>query len=197
MYEFPPVSFPYGTTHKVLEATEMSVERICFDFAQKWIPDVLESAGYHYPVAVAITSWPKIFSANRHNLEQNVPNLNYGRLDELLKSMGSMRNIFVHRVQITAAVLSQFVADAVELGDIMDGNERTDSLRTMQKTLAEKVEAIDAHRSLLLAGARVEFEKIHREREERNRKRKELDKRLQELDKEEIEIQKGAVEKYS
>lgn len=168
--DLPPACLPYGTQHKILSKAQEFLEKACFDFATKSLPDVLVSHGYKCPEAVELVVWPKIFAANSGTLAYEFPNLSRERLDPLFASTRNLRNIAVHRLVIPATEVSQLVADAISLVEILHGRARADSLRVLNEKIIAEMGTIETKRSELKAGFYVKLEEIRKEREELDRK---------------------------
>ena len=52
-----PIFLSFGTQHWVLTTLQALLEASCFDFAQKWLPDLITSKGWDCPEAAELHLW--------------------------------------------------------------------------------------------------------------------------------------------
>jgi hypothetical protein len=151
------------------------LEEACFAFAQRWLPSVLEKAGFDCPAAVELTKWAKILSSHRDKLGTTVaPSFKGPSFPGLLASMRKLRNIAVHRVPATAMVVGELVASAAELTEMLQDGARAALMRGIDQDIKVNIRVVHAARGILR-------DKVDRELEELSRAREELDRREKQI----------------
>jgi hypothetical protein len=91
----PDLGLPYEVQHYILEMMQRILEEACYDFASKWIPNILNKNNWTCSEAVELSTW-------RNNLPPTlppnaiVPVKNYS-LEDALADAVRIRNSAVHR----------------------------------------------------------------------------------------------------
>lgn len=132
---------------------------------------MLENAGFDCPAAVELTKWAKILSSHRDRLGTTVaPSLKGPSFPGLLASMRKLRNVAVHRIPAATVVVSELVASAAELTEMLQDGPRAALMREIDQEIKANIRVVQAARGFL-------GDKVARELEEINRAREELDQR--------------------
>jgi histone H3/H4 len=86
-----------------------TLEKACYDFAQKFLEDVLKKKGWYHPESIELNWWPEILlkrqnKMNLHHLDKkNIPIAN------LLGAIAQLRHIAVHRVHLSAKAIAELI----------------------------------------------------------------------------------------
>jgi hypothetical protein len=122
------------------------LETMCFAFAQRVLPQALESRGWDCPEMVQLHLWMKdpIF---QHYVEKNVPDME--RRHQMTSFVIEIRRCAVDRKQIDTTVLEALISSALELAKVLEEERSVNDLEQLRDSvtqsthrLAEETQAI-------------------------------------------------------
>jgi len=170
---FEEQRLPYSAQHTVLVTAQRLLEEACFEFAQRYMPSVLQSAGYDCPAAVELTQWATILTKHRFKLgKAATSSLKTPLFPALVLSMRTLRNTAVHRIPASTAVVCQLVSSAADLAEVLQESARASLMREICGKVDATFKEADAVRQALTASAHRELEEIRQAREELNKREK-------------------------
>ncbi|KAF9881660.1 hypothetical protein CkaCkLH20_00806 [Colletotrichum karsti] len=114
----PPVRIPYPAQHDLLLKVQDILERACFDYARRELPDLLKSRGWTSYQCAEFTRWTRILPHHLGNKQVPAP---YENIFSFFASVREMRNTVVHRHHRYATKTMRYLEDsktlALMLGD--------------------------------------------------------------------------------
>ena len=125
---------PYRAQHLIFTATQHLLEECCFDFAMKWLPDVLKEHMWDCPEAVELNRWIRVLLKHSGSLPQHAFENDSGlSLRTVLSSVIMLRHSAVHRLQISTARIAQMVRSAAKVANVLGDRHRAMQLTVLQQ----------------------------------------------------------------
>ena len=169
-----PACLPYTTQHKILTNTQTILEKICYTFGNKWLPEVLKERRWTCPEAIELNKFTPELLRARSRTPKKAFNGDRGNLDlALLHAINNIRHAAVHRQHLSAAAVKKLVTSAVRLARKFKDEEWLEKLEQIHSWLKIAVRDLDRNKRLLETV-------LDREMEEINEERAALDRREQE-----------------
>ena len=180
--EYPPEAFPslypsylpYKTQHLILNTAQRILEEGCFEFAEKWLPSVLESRGWDCAEAGELTKWTRTLASRAEGLPPQALKLSGPSLNEVLFATNRLRHSAVHRLPTTARGVDQLVQSAINMAEALQDTVRAAQLEDLHCEIESKIKAMEFSKNVLEDNLSNELREICRQREELDRKEKEL-----------------------
>ncbi|GJC79767.1 hypothetical protein ColLi_02605 [Colletotrichum liriopes] len=169
-----PSYFPYSTQHAILTNAQKVLEECCFDFANRWIPEVVQQKGWDCASAVELTKWAKTFDKQvtkslSHAIATTSPSIT-----EALYPTHELRHTAVHRLLTPARRISQMLRAALKLAEALQDFTRAAQLEDLVSEVDVKIKTMELTKNALENRAFTQLEEIRRQREELDRQEKGL-----------------------
>ena len=133
-----PREIPYQTQHRILTQVQIWLEGACFDFAERWLPELLRDNAWEVPEEVELTQWTKIFRKNASKLPTAATEESSGKhLKSALCATHKLRHAAVHRLRISTAEIKSMMADAVVLAKILKDQRRANSIARLLEAVTK------------------------------------------------------------
>ncbi|KUJ16104.1 uncharacterized protein LY89DRAFT_618900 [Mollisia scopiformis] len=155
----PDLGFPYQVQHYILALVQRILEEGCYDFAARWLPQVLNEKGWDCPEAVELSIW-KSFLPNALPPNAIKPLSNY-TLEAALADAVRTRNRAVHRHLCDNNEIRQMTLQAQDLMSMFSDTTRQNKFHQLWAELNVWNSKDDA------LGARTRLERALREISER------------------------------
>lgn len=171
-----PCYVPYQTQHLLLNTVQGILEASCFDFAQRWLPEVLAKRNADCPAAIELTKWARILGKHASKLPAGAVLVKAGGvpLKKLVLTTHQLRHTAVHRLPTTARAMSQMLQVALDLVEALQDRARAAQLDSLKCELDGKIKAMELNKNVLENGTVEKLEEIRRQREELDRREAEL-----------------------
>ncbi|KAF6832897.1 hypothetical protein CPLU01_05846 [Colletotrichum plurivorum] len=170
-----PTYLPYSTQHRILTTAQTILEQCCFDFATRWLPEVLEKKGWKCACAVELTRWESVVSTRRGQLPAEALQIPPGAsVRRIFHATRELRNTAVHRAPITARSVSQFLEAAVKLAETLRDTHRASQLGELKGAVDDKLEAMEVMKKATEDCVTAQVVSIRRQKEELDRQEKAL-----------------------
>ncbi|KAI6710568.1 hypothetical protein JHW43_006898 [Diplocarpon mali] len=138
------LSLPYQVQHHILVMIERMLEESCFEFASRWIPDMLHAKSWDCAEAVELSTW-KCFLPTSLPSKAIRPKSNY-TLEAALGDAVRIRNAAVHRHLCDNAEIRRMALQAQDLMYMFADGTRQDKFHRLWHELKEwdVTSAVDA-----------------------------------------------------
>lgn len=176
-----PTFYPYHTQHLIMTSAQQILEECCFDFAQAWIPDVVQAQGWDCAAAVELSKWATIMKKRTVPVQAlNLPPSS--SVHTLLSRTHKLRHTAVHRLATPARGISELLGPAVRLAEALRDENRAAQLRRMKAEVDDKIEAMELTKNVLKNEAVAKLSEIQRQREELDKQEAEAVEKMQRED---------------
>ncbi|KZL68385.1 ubiquinol-cytochrome-c reductase cytochrome c1, partial [Colletotrichum incanum] len=169
-----PSYLPYSTQHAILTNTQKVLEECCFEFASRWIPDVVQQKGWDCASAVELTKWAKTFDKQMTKLPSDAIATTSSSITDVLYPTHELRHTAVHRLPTPARRISQMLRAALKLAEALQDLTRAAQLEELVSEVDAKIKAMELTKNALEDRALSQLEGIRRQREELDRQEKGL-----------------------
>lgn len=184
-----PSFLPYSAQHRILTTAQTILEECCFDFAVRWLPDVLENNGWKLACAVELTQWETIVHGRCGQLPPEALGVATGaKVRRIFAAVRPLRNTAVHREPTEAHGVSHFLGAAVKLAETLRDTHRASQLIDMKAAVDAKIEAMELMKRAMEERVATQVETIRRQKEELDRQERALIKRMLKDDREHNEL---------
>ncbi|MBW0549533.1 hypothetical protein O181_089248 [Austropuccinia psidii MF-1] len=157
-----PLYLSYQAQHLILNTVQRVLEECCFDFSKNLWPSVIETMKWDCPPAVELTQFLNIL---RKRTTIQLPELEIADLQDLLAKLSTLRNVAVHRIQVTANTISTYIKSAVKLAQALQDNLRAGQLEALRYSLNCQLEAMEMNKNLLQNTVLLQLTEIQKQRE--------------------------------
>lgn len=162
-----PLYFPYSAQHKILNTAQRALEESCFEFAQKWLPQVLDSRGWDCAAAAELTKWSQILNQYSSKIPSHATSqVGELTLSELLVATHKLRHAAVHRLPTTARQTNKFIFSALQLTQALQDSKRASQFDELHQATESKIKAMELHKNALENTLKLELESIAAKRKE-------------------------------
>lgn len=162
-----PLYFSYSAQHAILNAAQRILEECCFEFAKKWLPQVLDTQGWDCAAAVELTKWSQILKQHSDKIPTDAITLaNGSTLSQLLLATHRLRHAAVHRLPTTAREVNRFVQSAIKLTEALQDSKHAAQLDDLHQEIGSKINAMELSKNALEETLRLELESIASRRKE-------------------------------
>jgi hypothetical protein len=175
-----PTYLPFKLQHLILTQTQRLLEECCYDFAEKWVPSILEANGWDAPEAVELTTW---WTLSKCDIPARAFALSPGHsLSGLFKHAISIRHYAVHRrPQIPIKKVEEMVRDAWLLSQALRDDLRAAQLLRWHKELENLVAHLQSRTNSQREAAKAELRNLHNAKVEMEERLSELESRASQL----------------
>ncbi|KAK5074428.1 hypothetical protein PMZ80_011243 [Knufia obscura] len=164
-----PVYLPYQTQHKLLVSVQQSLERACYAFATRTLPDVVGDKEWDCAESVELNLWTQIFMRNQDKFPQEDVDRVGKPLHQLFDSVAQLRHTAVHRLRITANRVELFLVDAESLARLLNDDHCYQELSRLRRETHMSIEDIKRNKDLLETQLTLKLKKIAAQRAEIDR----------------------------
>lgn len=145
-----PAFLPYSVQHLILTTTQRLLEECCFDFAAKWLPNVLEENGWDCAESVELTMWSKTLARLIHKLPAHSTHDEAGTpLNEILFSTSVLRHSAVHRLPTSSQGVQRMMKSALRLAAVLGDNPKAASIERLASELDSHVKIMQSNKTFL------------------------------------------------
>ncbi|KAI9670786.1 MAG: hypothetical protein M1817_003897 [Caeruleum heppii] len=153
------------------QTTQTLLERVCFEFGQKWLPQVLEARKWNCQEAVELTKWTKILSKHKTQLPKDAISTGHGPLnDSVVFATERLRHAAVHRLPSTAAGVQQMISSAAKLASALNDTMRAAKIEHLHDALETHVRDMEGNKEFLESRLDQEFKAIDEQRAKLDRR---------------------------
>ena len=164
------IFIPYRAQHLLLTATQRLLEDCCFEFAIKWLPDVLKEHMWDCPEAVELNRWIRVLLKYSGSLPQYAFDDGCGLpLKTVFLSVNMIRHSAVHRLRISAVRITEMIRSAARFAGVLRDQHRAIQLTEMQQELQGQSGKLEMWKALLRKRFAGELQDISERRAELNR----------------------------
>ncbi|RGP77701.1 hypothetical protein FLONG3_4160 [Fusarium longipes] len=116
-----PVYLPFNAQHKLMVFLQQKLEEMCFAFAQRRLPELLQNRDWDCPEALELNKWMKNLHIELLFTGETLITENF---QHLCDSMSRICKIVINRTRADSAQLKKLMTDAIELATLLE-EERT------------------------------------------------------------------------
>lgn len=109
----PDLGLPYEVQHFVLTMTQRIMEEGCYDFASRWMPNVLRDKHYTCSEAVELSEWRRLLPESIPS--EAIDSISKDKLEGALVDAVRIRNAAVHRHLCNNAEIRKMARQAENL----------------------------------------------------------------------------------
>lgn len=146
------------------------LEKACYSFAQRTLPNMLQREGWTCPESVELNKWARILRANEHRLSaEGLRNLG-SPFNTVLDSLATLRHTAVHRLPVTATKVEEFLLNAEALATLLQEEACADALTQLRREVQLIIGELGRNKHLLefrmagvlktLADQRAELDRV-------------------------------------
>ena len=161
-----PAYLTHGTKHRLLVQVQTILERACFNYIQKNLPDILKNKQWSCPESGDLLNWLAELYYGSLKSQLDVAS----SLERILPSLVDIRYCVIHRISIRARRIAELLSDAKSLAKILGESTCAESLETLRSSTCSAIEELEQNKHFLSL-------KLARSLEDINAKRAELDHR--------------------
>ena len=147
----PELFLPYQTQHLVLTEVQRVLEECCFDFAKKWLPEVVQHRKWHCPMAVELIKWASIIRKHAREIPASAmaKNMSVSSLVATLVKAHPIRHTAVHRVFMSVKGIGNLLKPAIRLALAMRDYARANHLEALKSQLDYEIRTTEEERKAL------------------------------------------------
>lgn len=150
--------------------TQLLLKDCCFDFAIKWLPDVLKEHIWDCPEAIELNRWIRVLLKYSGSLPQYAFDDGCGLpLNTVFLSVNMIRHSAVHRLQISAVRVAEMIQSAARFAGVLRNQHRAIQLTEMQQELQVQSGKLEMWKALLRKRFAGELQDISERRAELDR----------------------------
>ena len=142
-----PVYLPFGTQHRLFVHLQALLEAACYEFGHKEMPQTLQHNGWECAEAAELNRWTEEFLRRKGEF----PNAQLVKrpLEELFRSIASIRHTAVHRIRVSTKRIGDFLLDAETLALLLGQTRYTDKIAKLRREMQTTMEELQGNRHLL------------------------------------------------
>ena len=161
-----PVQFPFKVQHSILTKAQRILEECCYDFTQKWAPNLLIEKKWDCAEAIELNRWTFAISKRYGKLPAGAFAKSGPTVPGSLLDVNKLRHSSVHRLRISAKGIIQMIDAAVKFAEALSDHLRASQLEELHKELKSKVKSQELNKNYLETKLKNELDEIQRQREE-------------------------------
>ncbi|PWI65007.1 hypothetical protein PCL_08366 [Purpureocillium lilacinum] len=144
-----PCYIPFDAQHLVLTTVQEILEECCFDFAEQWLPELVDEQGWTCAAAVELNRWTQYLNERTLTSLGLDANLERPGLGVLLVEMRSLRDVAVYRVPTTARGVSQLLHYARRFSNLLGDGKRTAAIDRIKEIVDDKIYLLELNKKVL------------------------------------------------
>ncbi|TGJ81228.1 hypothetical protein E0Z10_g7537 [Xylaria hypoxylon] len=152
------VCIPMKTQDRILTQVQRLLEKACFDFGRRVMPEVLEMRQWDCPEAAELNNWVPEFRIRQRELFGPLGDMTKPH-DQLLRSMADLRHMAVHRIRINARRLELFLLNAEKFTALLGDATRREMLAKLRLNTQEVIGKLEYNRSVI-GSKRAELDRV-------------------------------------
>lgn len=160
-----PVQLPFRVQHSILTSIQRFLEECCYEFTQKYAPNLLIDEKWDCAEAIELNKWT-VTILRRHG---KLPTRAFRKPDhdvhQILLDVANIRHAAVHRMRMSAEGLVQMVDTAIRFVRAFSDTVRALQLGELYRELKSKVKSQELNKNYLETKLRYELEAIEYQRE--------------------------------
>ena len=158
--------------HLLLTFLQRLLEDCCYQFATRWIPEVLTEKGWDCAAAVELSQWAKVLPRNFESIPKDaIYAQDEPALRNTLLATVPIRNVAVHRDPTKVLRIDQMLDQGLELTRMLNDLSCTSRLRELKQHLSTTVKDLEVYKDDLEQGVSSQLEDIDKRQEELNAER--------------------------
>ncbi|KAI0912220.1 hypothetical protein F4823DRAFT_582210 [Ustulina deusta] len=142
------VCFPLRTQDRILTHVQRLLEKACFDFGRRAMPEVLETRQWDCPEAAELNKWVPELRLRQGELFGGLGEIAQPH-DQLLRSLADLRHTAVHRVRINARSLELFLLNAEKFTALLGDATRREMLAKLRLNAREVIGKLECNKRVL------------------------------------------------
>ncbi|OIW30059.1 hypothetical protein CONLIGDRAFT_562822, partial [Coniochaeta ligniaria NRRL 30616] len=164
-----PVYLPFRTQHYLLLKVQAILERACFEFGRRIMPDFLKEHGWDCPECAELNLWAYDFLRHQDLFSEEERSVGKPYAD-LFRSVAHIRHTAVHRISLSAMGIEQFLLDAESLAMLLNNEECLNLLTKLRQSTQSAIEELERNKHVLrskledtlkrVAAQRAEFDRL-------------------------------------
>ncbi|KAL8939705.1 MAG: hypothetical protein Q9216_003219 [Gyalolechia sp. 2 TL-2023] len=161
-----PVQFPFRVQYSILARSQRLLEECCYDFTQKYAPDVLVEKRWDCAEAIELNKWTFAMMKKHGKLPAGAFKESSSGIHKILFAVNRLRHSAVHRLRISAKGILQIIHDAVRFAETLSDSARASQLEELYKELQSMIKSQELNKNYLETKLKDELDEIKRQREE-------------------------------
>jgi hypothetical protein len=144
-----PAYLAFPSQHRVMTEVQALLERSCFAYGQTTFWEELERGGWDCPESAELNAWTSVLLEQQAKVKPELVAQRGRPLSEILNSLSQLQHTAVHRIQVTANRVYQFICDAENLSIILGDCESSEHLANLRRGLESTIDDINRNKDLL------------------------------------------------
>lgn len=162
MLSLYPVQFSFRVQHSILTRTQKLLEECCYDFTQKWAPNLLIDKKWDCAEAIELNKWTLIIIKRYGKLPAGAFKKPGSTIPGSLIAVNKLRHSSVHRLHISAKGIIQMIDVAMKFVETLSDSVRVLQLEELYKELKSKVKSQELNKNYLEMKLKDELDEIER-----------------------------------
>ncbi|KAI0857958.1 hypothetical protein F4860DRAFT_487720 [Xylaria cubensis] len=163
-----PVYLPLRTQHRILTNVQSILEEVCFDYAERFMPEILKKNRWDCSEAAELNLWSAEFLQRQNEFSDRAEDVRKP-LTSLLRSVADIRHTAVHRICISAKGLEQFLLNAESFAMLLGDEMRLKSLTELRRNIQQSIEELERNKHVLSSKLKETLKRIAAQRAELDR----------------------------
>ena len=160
-----PTYLTYQVQHELLNTVQRLLEECCYEWARRWIPDLLEERKWTCSEAVELSQWAKVLPRRFDKTNDQATSLESGdSLKSALVATHQLRHAAVHRLPTSAKGIKKMLGHALFLANALHDTTSTFKLDALLSEFDSKVRDMELHKNELENGLDDEMNEIQEQR---------------------------------
>ena len=160
-----PTYLTYQVQHELLNTVQRLLEQCCYEWARRWIPDLLEERKWTCSEAVELSQWAKVLPRRLDKTNDEATSLESAdSLKSALVATHQLRHAAVHRLPTSAKGIEKMLGHALFLANALHDTTITFKLDALLCEFKLKVRDMELHKNELENGLDDELKEIQEQR---------------------------------
>ena len=160
-----PTYLTYQVQHELLNTVQRLLEQCCYEWARRWIPDLLEERKWTCFEAVELGQWAKVLPCRLEQTHDEATSLESAdSLKSALVATHQLRHAAVHRLPTSAKGIGKMLGHALFLANALRDTNTTFKLDALLCEFNLKVRDMELHKNELENGLDEELNEIQEQR---------------------------------
>ncbi len=160
-----PSHIPYSAQHLMTTEIQRLLERSCFYFATKYLPNILQVRKWISPEAGELSKWILILEKHYIELSKHCANIeSEASLRSLFAQVNTLRHSAVHRLPFTATEMIGKVQSSARFAAVVGDEDLSLRLTTLYHELETKNNAFELDKTLLYEKYTQKVQEVYQRR---------------------------------
>ena len=160
-----PAYLPYNSQHHLLATVQTHLEHVCYAFAERWLPEILQAKKWDCAEAGELNVWARLFLKNQTSIPKEAIDTGSGILDkDIVAGAIELRHAAVHRLPTTVAGMQRLVASAAKFAHILKDHTAAAQIERVCCELEGVAKSLEGNKELLESRLDHELRAIDEER---------------------------------